>query len=91
MQFSASHGSATVETILYSSEQSQLSLKKRAIWMQNKAATETKLKVVQVLNLIYSTEGWLPLTDERGMKHKQVFSNTVNIYYFAHFNKIPDD
>lgn len=27
--------------------------------MQNKAATETELNVVQVLNLIYSTEAWL--------------------------------
>lgn len=81
MQFSALCGSATVETVLYSSEQSPLLLKKRAVWMQIKAATETKLGVVQVWNLIYSTEVWLSLTDERSMKHKQfrhLLSNTIN-------------
>lgn len=53
--------------------------------MQNKAATETELNVVQMSNLIYSTEAWLPLTDERGMKHKQfrhLFSNTINATLF---------
>lgn len=49
--------------------------------MQNKAATETELDVVQVLNLMYNTEAWLPLTDKRGMKYKQfrhLFNNTIN-------------
>lgn len=55
MQFSALHFCVTVDTILFSSEQSQLSLEERPIQMQSKAPNETELDLIQV-SLTHSTE-----------------------------------